>query len=204
MIKNDRQKKEFNNSEIEKNEEEIEQKTIAEEIETINLVATKLKEKYSDYEALTSFIDHLAGTERIFAIAKSEDNLDHAKQKFLDAETDLMATQLGVESVMFDNIIERFNQAHNNVIGIIRTSEELKGEYADDKKIIGFIEYIKMALIEFLDLENIDNPAEIDNRKLVFIERRMKEISASGDPALEKLQNIYKEFKERLRGEKKE
>ncbi len=181
-----------------------EQEMIKPKIETINSVAEKLKQKYSDYEVLLSFIDHLASTERIFvSVETGSVDFKTVKKNFLDAETELISNQLGINRNVFDGIIEQFRNANDSVADIIMVADTLKRQYSDDKKIVGFIEYIKKALIEFLDIVNTDNVSNLVNKKIIIIERKMDELSADGDPEKNLLINVYNEFKQGLLSVKK-
>ncbi len=194
-----------------KNQESLEnfekkQEILSNQIKIINLVAEKLKKKYSKYEVLATFIDHLASTEKIFVIAKSENSgFVEVKNSFLNAETQLMSSQLGFEPLVFEQITEIFRDANNNVAGIITTAENLKRLYVDDKKIIEFINYMEKVLLAFLEItDNYDVNIDIDKQKILEIEKYMSELSANGDPQLEKLKEIYEEFKEELKKIKQE
>ena len=183
---------------------EKEQEIIRPKIETINSVAEKLKQKYSDYEVLLSFIDHLASTERIFvSVETGSVDFKTVKKNFLDAETELISNQLGINRNVFDGIIEQFRNANDNVAGITIVADTLKRQHSDDKKIVGFIEYIKNALIEFLDIVNTDNVSNLVNKKIIIIERKIDELSADGDPEKDLLINVYNEFKQGLLSVKK-
>lgn len=178
---------------------EKKQEILGNQIKTINLIAEKLKKKYSKYEVLTIFIDHLASTEKIFVIAKTESGgFAKVKNSFLNAETQIMSDQLGFEPLVFEQIMETFRDANNNVASIITTSERLKKIYAGDEKIIKFIEYIEKVLLAFLEITD-NSSIDIDKQKIAGIESYMSEMSANGDPRLEKLKEIYKEFKEELK-----
>ena len=86
------------------------------ELEKIDIVALKLKEKYGEYRDFDKFIDYLASMERIFISAKMEKwGAGEVKMAFVDAESYLMSLDSGIDEDIFAKIKE--SDVGNNFTG---------------------------------------------------------------------------------------
>jgi len=181
---------------------ETNQEALVKELEKIETVAEKLKENYSQYETLTSFIDHLANTEKIFIMAKSENSdFESIKNSFLNTETYLMSMESGIEEEIFNRIMDDFKNVSDSIASIYMTAGKLKKKYKGKGKCIDFIEYIKKSLITLWNIKKNPEIADVDieGEKKIVLDERMRILSADGNPKLEKLKKIYSEFKNNLK-----
>ncbi|HFC36258.1 MAG TPA: hypothetical protein ENJ49_01120 [Candidatus Moranbacteria bacterium] len=187
---------------------EQKQEEVIKQLEMVDTVAEKLKEKYSQYETLSLFVDHLASTEKIFIIARQTNaGFDKTKTKFLESQMELMAEESGIDKKIYEKILNDFANASDNVLAISVIAENLKRQYRNregGEDCLQFIDYIKEALLAFANITSNDlGWDEIEAEKLRIIEDKMKLLSADGNPEIETLRSIYEEFKKELEEQKK-
>lgn len=187
---------------------EQKQEDVIRQLEMVDTVAERLKERYSQYETLSLFVDHLASTEKIFIIASQTNvGFDKTKTKFLESEMNLMAEESGIDKNIYEKILNDFANASDNVLAISTIAENLKRQYQnkeDSGECLQFIDYIKEALLAFANITSDDlDWDEIEKEKLKIIEDKMRLLSADGNPEIKTLQNIYEEFKKELEKQKR-
>lgn len=168
-----------------------------EEIEKIDVAVLKLKEKYGEYESMRSFIDYLAGMERIFVLARIEKwKASEIKKAFIDAQSHLMSLDSAIDEDIFNHIKDDFQSAYQLVDLIRSVAAKLIAEHSQCQKCISFIEYMRDSLILLSDISDVN----IDESKDKILRSRMFMIGGSH---LGELETIYGEFKDMLKEKNK-
>ena len=167
-----------------------------EEVEKIQVAASKLKEKYGEYEEMKTFIDYLAGVERIFVLAKMEDwGADGIKKSFIEAESYLMAMNSAINEDVFKMIKDDFQSAYQTLNMIRSAAAKLIAEHSQCKDCVEFIEYMRDSLITLSDITNLN----IDEKKEAVLRAKMVFVCSDGEPDIKDLEKVYEEFKSMLK-----
>jgi len=167
------------------------------ELEKIDIVALKLKEKYGEYNDFDKFIDYISSMERIFISAKMEKwGAGDVKKAFIEAESYLMSLDSGIDEDIFNNIKNDFQSAYKVLNGIKTIAAKLIKEHSSCMGCVEFIKYMRDTLVLLSDVSNID----IDEAKDRVLRSRMILISNyDGEPDLAELEEVYKEFKSKIK-----
>lgn len=167
-----------------------------EELEKIGLAASKLKEKYGEYESMKAFIDYLAGVERIFALAKIEKwKAGEIKKSFIEAESYLMALDSAIDEDIFNRIKDDFQAAYQALDLIRSVAAKLIAEHSQCKDCVEFIEYMRDSLISLSDVTDLN----IDEKKEQILRAKMVLVCSDGEPDIKELEKIYVNFKDLLK-----
>lgn len=163
------------------------------ELEKIDIVSLKLKEKYKGYKDLDKFIDYLSSMERIFISAKMEKwGAGDVKKAFIDSESYLMSLDSGIDEDLFGSIKDDFQTAYKVLDGIKAIAAKLIEEHGACQGCVDFIEYMRDTLILLSDISDVS----IDETKDRVLRSRMLLISNyDGQPDLGEMEEVYKEFK---------
>jgi hypothetical protein len=167
---------------------------LREEMEKIKYAALRLKEKYKNYEELSSFVDYLRATEEIFGRAKIENwNSDRLKKELIESEINLMSVNSNVDHSVFYGIYSDFQSTHLAIHDVYAVAQNLLAKYANCADCLVLIDYIRDTYILFSDegkgLEFIKNN---------FLSAKMKKLSADGEPPMWRLEEVYEDFKDML------
>lgn len=179
------------------NFEEIYQKElqIQREIESIEATAAKLKEKYKDYEDLSSFVDYLKATEEIFLRAKVfQWGKAQVEDELLKSEIYLMSLGSKLDRGIFDSIRSDFKATHYDIDKVYAAANALLAKYGDNDECKLFISYIRDIMVLFSQGRTMET--EVIKEGLIKV--KIKFLSADGDPEESVLERIYQEFKESL------
>ena len=167
-----------------------------EELEKINLAASKLKEKYGEYESMKAFIDYVAGVERIFVLARMEKwKAGEIKKAFLDAESYLMALDSAIDEDIFKRIKDDFQSAYQTLDLIRSAAAKLIAEHSQCKDCVEFIEYMRDSLISLSDVTDLN----IDEKKEQVLRAKMILVCSDGEPDIKDLEKVYEEFRNMLK-----
>jgi len=182
-----------NNLKKESQDRKIEDQEGEERLEKIEIVATRLKEKYNEYQNFSYFIDYLASMERISVLSEIEkQGKENIKKSFIDAESHLMSLDSGIDKEIFDKIKEDFADECETLDGIEKIANKLKNKHEDCSGCVDFIEYMKDSLIL------MSNLSEKSREKIMQSRMRIISNNTNGNPSLTILQKAYDEFKEEL------
>lgn len=183
---------------IERFDAQYEKETnLAREIEKIDNVAAKLKEKYNNYKELIDFISYLQSAESVFMEAKIRHlSDDQAKDALIRSEIYLMSINLGVDQSVFNSIYDDFESLCGEISAVYEIAEKLKEKNADCVECGSFIEYLRDVTVIFHKAR--EDKKDASQTKEEIFGTRMKALSADGRPELNTLEKIYAEFKEAL------
>lgn len=167
------------------------------ELEKVELTAMKLKEKYSEYRELASFIDYLKGTEQIFIMATVRNwTGEQLKKELINLDIGMVSLNSGLDEDIFGVIRGDFQNTYISISQIHSISQKLIDEYKDCKECLEFITYLRDISIVLFDSRN--KKGSMDEIKNKVFEARMKVLSAGEEDSLKKLEDIYGEFKKEL------
>lgn len=171
--------------------------SLAREMEKIDNVAAKLKEKYNSYKELVDFINYLQSTESVFMEAKIRNwSDDQTKDALIRSEIYLMSVNLGVDQSVFNSIYDDFKSLCVEIGAVYEIAEKLKEEYADCVECVSFIEYLRDVTVIFHKAR--EEKEDASRTKEEIFGTRMNALSADGQPELNVLEKIYTEFKAAL------
>ncbi len=174
------------------------EKTLQLELEKIEITSIKLKEKYKDYEELVDFIDFLRASESIFMMSKAQSwNGEKLKEELIKNELHVASMNAGVNEEVFNSIYNDFKTLSGNIGKIYDTVEELLKKYADNQACREFILYLRDISVVFIEAEK--EVMGIDEAKDRLFMMRMKSLSSEGKTEIKVFENIYVEFKKRLK-----
>ncbi len=168
------------------------------ELEKVEVTAVKLKEKYKEYQELSSFIDYLKGTEQVFVTARMKRwSGEQLKKELVGIEMNLMSLNSGLDEDVFGAIRDDFQLTYTNISQIHSVSQKLLDNYKDCAGCKDFIIYLRDLSIIFYDSKRKkESPDEIKEK--VF-KARMKVLSTDSDTDLKTLEKIYNEFEDGLK-----
>jgi hypothetical protein len=165
------------------------------ELEKIEIIAVKLKEKYSGHKEALPFIDYLADTEKVFTTARMMRwSGERLRGELVKSGARNMSLGSQADLDIFNSIGNDFQQAYINVKKIHIIAQEILDKYKDCEECADFIRYVEDILIVLSDLPELN----INEAKEKIFCARMKVMSASGDPKLSLLEEIYSQFKKKL------
>lgn len=179
-------------------ENRVEKEEIIRELEKIDMVRKIMENKYPSYGVLRDFINHLASTEKVFALAGIKKfGGDEIMNIFIDSETVVMSNETGIDKSVFGHIKEEFLQIHKTVDNIRNITRKLKSKYPES---VEFITYMEGYLILLLETTRDANKSEsgIDAEKEKVIHDMMLKISENDKSEMEELEKLYREFKNEL------
>lgn len=167
------------------------------ELEKIDIITLKLKEKYGEYSDFDLFIDYLSSMERIFIMTKMGSwGADDVKKAFIDAESYLISLDSGIDEEIFESIKGDFESAYKTLDSIRSVANKLIEQYTDSESCVDFIKYMRDTLILLSDISNIN----IDDDKDKVLRARMLLISNyDGKTDLVKLEEVYNDFKDKIK-----
>lgn len=179
-----------------------EREVIKEKLQNIDEAKRIIENKYPHYGVIESFIDHLASTEKVFVLAGVKKfGGDEIMEMFIESETDVMADDTGIDKDVFDHIKNEFIKTHKNVSDIKEVSNKLREKYPDEEfHSDKFIQYLERYMIMLLEVSAKDTKDEfnIDKEKENAIYEIMKEVAENDELEIQKLKEIYKEFKDAM------
>lgn len=161
-----------------------------------------LEKKYPNYEIFKDFIDHLASTEKVFVLAGIKKfGGDEIMEIFLESETRVMVSETGIDADVFAHIKEQFVETHKTISGIHDAMDHLRNKYPEnayhcDK----FIQYLEEYLLMLLTITKESNEMsfDIDLEKEKAIHKIMEKIAENDSLEMERLEEIYQEFKSEI------
>ncbi len=168
---------------------------IQERIERTEVIASKLKDKYSSYENTCLFVDYLRATYEIFARAESEKwSAEKTKKEMIEGEIYLMSLQSGIDERIFKGIYNEFQDMNDSAerIQIIakKLIEKYKDRYGDFVE--EFITYIKDYLLIFS--KSWQGEESLANVREKIVRARIKVLTDTCNSKSRILENIYEEF----------
>lgn len=183
--------------------EQMKKEKVFEELKRIDEVREIMHGRYPKYGILRDFIDHLASTEKVFTLAGIKNfGGNEVMDMFIDSETEVMAKETGIAKDVFDRIKEVFMRTYEAVGDISSVADDLEVKYNDEKS-REFIQYLEKELIMILDIseKNEDVDFDIDKEKEETIKRLIIEMSQNDKVEMERLRDLYEEFKQELNEE---
>ncbi len=167
------------------------------ELEKIEIVSTKLKEKYKNFSELVVFIDYLRAAEEVFLEAKLKNwNDEQIKSELIKNEIYLMSLDTGVDEKVFRELHDDFQSLYVGVGQVYAVAEKLLEKYKDCSECQNFIHYLCDISLIFAEFRK--EGLGLDETKDRLFKARMKVLSVDGQPELSLLEKIYKEFREEL------
>jgi len=176
----------------------LEKEKIEIELRKVDAVREIVIRKYSQYEMIRDFVDHLASTEKVFLLAGMKKDGDKVFRIFIESESEVMAQETGIDKKIFNDIKEEFLKIEETVDAIENASGELKEKYSDNSD---FVDEIRKSLIQILELSDKMKSGDFDlsgEKEKIILE--MIENKSEGDAERKnKLMEIYSEFKSELK-----
>ena len=169
--------------------------SIHEKIERTEIIASKLKDRYSSYENTCLFVDYLRATYEIFARAENEKwSAEKTKIEMIEGEIYLMSLQSGVDEKIFKEIYNEFKDMSVSAERVQVIAKKLTEKYKDrhDKFVREFIIYIRDYLLIFSKDWEIEG--SLTDIKEKIIRARMRVLTETCSPNSRILENIYEEF----------
>lgn len=189
------------------------EKMLEEKSKKIDFVADGLKEKYKTYNELRGFVDYLRGMEKLFIrVNEKEDQADSDKIKEIIIKNEIsrfamdfngenedskeLETLFGEIWYDFESLCDNLHYDSESVEKIKEFSKELKERHTDHPECGEFIEYMQNVSLVFLARKGTDiNVKEIREN---LLSKKMEELSADGDPEINKLKEIRDDFEKAL------
>jgi hypothetical protein len=168
---------------------------VVERRKSVELVASRLREKYK-YEDLASFVGYLESMEKFFIDAeRKHENGKQLKEDMIQTEMYLMASSLGIDKQVLQNIYGKFQSLTTTVADVHTIIEQLLKEYPD-RDCQAFIRYLRDITVIFLGYqeERVLTSAEIRAIIREATKAKMKMLSADGTPDMSMLAQIQAEF----------
>lgn len=167
------------------------------ELEKIEVVSVKLKEKYKNFGELATFVEYLRATEVVFMEAKSQNwNDDQIKSELIKNEIYMMSLDTGVDEKVFRDIHDDFQALYLGADQVYAVAEKLLEKNKDCRECQNFIYYLRDISLVFVEFRK--EGMGIDEAKERLFKARMKVLSIDGQPELSLLEKIYEEFKTNL------
>lgn len=181
----------------------IEKEKIISELKKVDEAKRILEKKYPHYGVIKSFIEHLASTEKVFILAGIKNfGGDEIMDVFIDSETEVMSGETGIEEDVFDHIKEEFVMTHKTVSDIKDVADRLREKYPDKiYKSESFINKIEEYLMRLLEISEGSREVgfDLDKEKEKVIYEIMQTVGEGDELEINKLKEIYQEFKEELK-----
>lgn len=168
---------------------------VVERRKSVELVASRLREKYK-YEDLASFVGYLESMEKFFIDAeRKHENGKQLKEDMIQTEMYLMASSLGIDKQVLQDIYGKFQSLTTTVADVHTIIEQLLKEYPD-RDCQAFIRYLRDITVIFLGYqeERVLTSAEIRAIIREATKAKMKMLSADGTPDMSMLAQIQAEF----------
>lgn len=162
---------------------------------SVELVASRLREKYK-YEDLSSFVTYLESMEKFFIEAeKRHENGRELKEDMIQTEMYLMASSLGIDQQVLQDIYGKFQSLTATVHDVHTIIEKLLAEYPE-KECQLFIQYLRDITVIFLGYQEERVFTSDEIRAIIHqsTEVKMKVLSADGAPDPAMLAQIKTEF----------
>ena len=162
---------------------------------SVELVASRLREKYK-YEDLSSFVTYLESMEKFFIEAeKRHENGRELKEDMIQTEMYLMASSLGIDQQVLQDIYGKFQSLTATVHDVHTIIEKLLAEYPE-KECQLFIQYLRDITVIFLGYQEERVFTSDEIRAIIHqsTEAKMKVLSAGGAPDPAMLAQIKTEF----------
>lgn len=162
---------------------------------SVELVASRLREKYK-YEDLSSFVTYLESMEKFFIEAeKRHENGRELKEDMIQTEMYLMASSLGIDQQVLQDIYGKFQSLTATVHDVHTIVEKLLAEYPE-KECQVFIQYLRDITVIFLGYQEERVLTSEEIRAIIHesTEAKMKVLSADGAPDPAMLAQIKTEF----------
>lgn len=167
------------------------------ELEKVEVVSAKLKEKYKSFGELATFVEYLRATEVVFMEAKSQSwNDDQIKSELIKNEIYMMSLDTGVDEKVFRDIHDDFQALCLGADQVYAVAEKLLEKYKDCRECQNFIYYLRDISLVFVEFRK--EGMGLDEAKERLFKARMKVLSVDGQPELSLLEKIYGEFKANL------
>lgn len=167
------------------------------ELEKVEVVSAKLKEKYKSFGELATFVEYLRATEVVFMEAKSQSwNDDQIKSELIKNEIYMMSLDTGVDEKVFRDIHDDFQALCLGADQVYAVAEKLLEKYKDCRECQNFIYYLRDISLVFVEFRK--EGMGLDEAKERLFKARMKVLSVDGQPELSLLEKIYGEFKTNL------
>ena len=167
------------------------------EIEKIDIAASKVAEKYSQYEVLKSFVDYRASMERVFARARIYGSSTYfIKNELLKIEMQIYGQQSGIDENILQAIKDDFSDLYLTITQIYSIAERLLQKFADRGEYKKFIESIRDISLSFVEIhEKNFFVSEIEES---IYRLKMESLSKEGNPSMGELEQVYQEFKKEI------
>lgn len=167
------------------------------ELEKIDIVASKMMERYGEYEALKSFVTYLASMEKVFARSRIYDSSPTTtKDEIIKAEMHIFSLDSSLDEDVLKSIRDDFSLAYMTISQVYAIAEKLLQKFSDKEKCKDFISSLRDISIAFVEAH--EKHFTIDEIQDRVYHSRMKILSANGDPDIILLEKIYGEFKKEL------
>jgi len=161
------------------------------EVEKIEIISTKLKEKYKNFQELVVFIE-----------AKVKNwNDEQIKEQLINKEIYIMSLDTGVDEKVFNDIYDNFQSLYTSIGEIYAVTEKLLEKHKECGECQQFINYLRDVCLIFVEVQK--EGLNIGQARDRLFKARMKVLSIDGNPELGVLEKIYDEFRKEL-GVKKE
>lgn len=168
---------------------------VTERRKSVELVASRLREKYK-YEDLASFVGYLESMEKFFIDAeRKHENGRQLKEDMIQTEMYLMASTLGIDRQILQDIYGKFQSLTTTVHDVHGIIERLLAEYQDRDCQI-FIRYLRDITVIFLGYQEERVLTSVEIRAIIreSTKAKMKVLSADGTPDMSMLAQIEAEF----------
>lgn len=167
------------------------------ELEKIDIAASKMVEKYGEYESLKSFVTYLASMEKVFARSRIYDSSPTTiKDEIIKTEIHIFSADSSLDEDMLRSIRDDFSLVYLTVSQVYAIAEKLLQKFADMEGCDDFIASLRDISVAFIEAhEKHFAISEIQDR---IYRSRMKILSADGDPDIILLEKVYSEFKNEL------
>jgi len=120
---------------------------------------------------------------------------------FIESETDVMTSDTGIDKDVFNHIKNEFIKTHKKVSNIKDVSNKLRDKYPDEEfHSHKFIQYLESHMIMLLEVsaKNTEDDFNIDKEKEAAVYEIMKEVAENDELEIQKLKEIYDEFKDAI------
>jgi hypothetical protein len=167
------------------------------ELEKIDIVASKITERYGEYESLKSFVSYLASMEKVFARSRIYDSSPTTiKDEIIKTEMHLFSANTALDEDILRSIRDDFSLVYMTVSQVYAIAEKLLAKFADKEGCDDFIASLRDVSLAFIEAhEKHFTISEIQDK---IYRSRMKILSANGDPDIDLLEKVYAEFKAEL------
>jgi hypothetical protein len=167
------------------------------ELKKIDIVESKMTEKYGEYESLKSFVLYLSSMEKIFARSRIYDSSPTMiKDEIIKSEMKLFSADTILDEDILKSIRDDFSLVYLTVTQVYEIAEKLLLRFADNQGCKNFITSLRDISIIFI--EGHDKKLAITEIQDQLHRTRMKMLSADGDPEIELLEKIYTEFRNEI------